>query len=135
MLKLCHQRLEIDSRNRLNYLPTYLEKYRAEVPELVEHWTSALDHRRACCGSGFESVVDLLSYKRIMPVKIQQKYSEYTRIYVLVKSVQSKVSTALAYDVARSSVGCRLRCRPRHLTRVLNYEEYVWMANAGRKRS
>ena len=41
---------------------------------------------------------------------------------MLVKSVVSKVPTALAYDVARSSVGCQLRCQPRHLTVVLNYE-------------
>ena len=49
--------------------------------------------------------------------------SEYTGTYVLFKSVESKV--ALAYDVARSSVGCRLSCRTRHLTRVLNYEAYM----------
>ena len=52
-------------------------------------------------------------------------YSEYIGTYVLVKSVESKVPTALAYDVARSSFGCPLRCRPRHLTRVLNYEAYM----------
>ena len=50
---------------------------------------------------------------------------EYTETYVLVKSVESKVPTALAYDVARNSVECKLRCLPRHLTRVLNYETYV----------
>ena len=52
-------------------------------------------------------------------------FSEYTWTYVLVKSVESKVPTALAYDVARSSVGCQLRCRPRHLTAVQNYEANV----------
>ena len=31
-------------------------------------------------------------------------WSKYTGTYVLVKSVESKVPTALAYDVARSSV-------------------------------
>ena len=36
--------------------------------------------------------------------------------------MESKVLTARAYDVAESSVGCQLRCRPRHLTEVLNYE-------------
>ena len=51
--------------------------------------------------------------------------SEFTGTYVLVKSVESKVPTALAYDGARSSVGCPLRCRPRHLTRVLNYEAHM----------
>ena len=51
--------------------------------------------------------------------------SEYTGTYVLVKSMESKVRTALAYDVARSSVGCQLSCRPRHFTAVLNYEAYV----------
>ena len=51
--------------------------------------------------------------------------SEYTRTYVLVKSVESKVPSALEYDVARSFVGCPLMCRPLHLTRVLNYEAYM----------
>ena len=51
--------------------------------------------------------------------------SEYNGTYVLVKSAESKVPTALEYVVARSSVGCLLRCRTRHLTRVLNYEAYV----------
>ena len=41
---------------------------------------------------------------------------------MLVKSVASKVTTVLAYDIARISVGCQLRCRPRHLTTILNYE-------------
>ena len=50
---------------------------------------------------------------------------EYTGTYVLVKSVECKVPTALAYDVARSSVGCQLRCQSRHLTAVLNYEANV----------
>ena len=43
---------------------------------------------------------------------------------MLVKSVEFKVPTVLAYDVARSSVGCPFRCRPRHLTRFLNYEAF-----------
>ena len=49
-------------------------------------------------------------------------YPEYTGTDVLVKSVVFKVPAALAYDVARSSVGCQFRCRPRHLTAVPNYE-------------
>ena len=53
--------------------------------------------------------------------KIRNK-SRFTRTDVLVKSVESVVPTALAYDVARSSIGCQLRCRPRHLTAGLNYE-------------
>ena len=50
--------------------------------------------------------------------------SEYTGTYLLVKSVESKVPTALAYDVARSSFGCHLRCETRHLTAVHNNEAY-----------
>ena len=51
--------------------------------------------------------------------------SEYTGTYVLIKSVESKVPTALAYGDTRSTVGSPLKCRPRHLTRVLNYEAYM----------
>ena len=47
---------------------------------------------------------------------------KYTGTDVLVKSMESKVPTALAYNVARSPVGCQLRCRPRQLTVVLSYE-------------
>ena len=51
--------------------------------------------------------------------------SEHTGTYVLIKSVEYKVPTALAYDVARSPVGFQLRCRPRHLTAVQNYEAFM----------
>ena len=47
---------------------------------------------------------------------------EYIGTDVLVKYVESKVPTALAYDVARSFVGCQLRSQPRHFTAVLNKE-------------
>ena len=56
------------------------------------------------------------------PQLIHEGSRVHCDIYVIVKSVESKVPTAIAYDVARSSVGCQLRCRPRHLTAVLNYE-------------
>ena len=64
---------------------------------------------------------------------------EYTGTYVHIKSVESRVPTTLAYDVAQSSVGCPLRCRPRHLTRVLNYKAvlklYLRLEIGSRKRS
>ena len=64
-------------------------------------------------------------YKRHCAEKFRLKITgspEYTGTDVLVKSVESKVPTVRAYDVAENTVGCQLRCRPRHLTMDLNYE-------------
>ena len=46
---------------------------------------------------------------------------EYTGTDVLVKSVESKVSTVRAMS-PKFIVGCQLRCRNRHLSVVLNNE-------------
>ena len=45
-------------------------------------------------------------------------FPECTGTDVLVKSVESKVQTVRAYDVAENTAGCQLRCRPRHLTAI-----------------
>ena len=58
-------------------------------------------------------------------LKIQIKNHRVPRVHGdrrLVKSVESKVQTVRAYDVAENTAVCQLGCRPRHLTMDLNYE-------------